>query len=193
MPPLNEVRFTVDADVNGDGAAETGTFVMRGNIEVTPTIRTGFLIDNKGSTINSVISDSAGDGESIREGIYLDLGGGVRAVEVQFTQWEGASHQWGNTGDDSEVTVADSTGEGPLTQLDMLMQYLAVAEVDSRNPATLEYLEHHSNGLYDPMDVVMESPQGTKSAQDGSWFTGKITFLSVQSIERAIDGQGLTG
>lgn len=190
---LNKAILTIDADVDGDGAEETGKFVMVDDIEIIPSMRTGFLLDNRGSTVNSVISESTGGGESKRQGIYLDLGGGVRTVEVSFSGWAGSAEQWGNTGDESTLTRADATGASALTQLEVLFQYLAVGEVDSRNPATLEYGEHHSDGLYDPLDVVLESPQGTRSSEQSSTFSGTLTFLSVLSLEDAIDGSSVTG
>lgn len=189
---LHKAILTVEADVDGDGSTETGEFHMAGNIEVVPSLRTGFVLDNRGSTINSVVSSTVGSGESKRQGIYLDLGGGVRSVEVSFEGWEGSAERWGDTGDGGP-TKADATGEDPLTQLEVLFQYLSVAEIDSRNPATLEYGEHHGGGLYDPLDVVLESPQGTRTAENGSTFSGTLTFLSVQAIGDVIDGPNRTG
>ncbi|KZX49301.1 hypothetical protein [Haloarcula sp. K1] len=189
---LHKAILTVEADVDGDGTFETGEFHMAGNIEIVPSLRTGFVLDNRGSTINSVVSSTVGSGESKRKGIYLDLGGGVRSVEVSFDGWEGSSEQWGDTGDGGP-TKADATGEDPLTQLEVLFQYLSVAEIDSRNPATLEYGEHYSDGLYDPLDVVLESPQGTRTAENGSTFSGSLAFLSVQAISDVVDGANRTG
>lgn len=193
MTALNKAILTVEADVDGDGTAETGEFHMRGNLSITPSIRTGYLLGGRGSTVNSVTSSLAGAGQSKRQGFYLDLGGGARVVEVEFDQWEGSNDQWGDTGSSGSVTSTDATGADPMTQLDVLMQYFAVAEIDSRNPAVLEYGEHHDNGLYDPLDVVIEGPQGTRSAEDGSWFSGRMTFVTVESLDDVIDGTGLTG
>lgn len=193
MAPLKKAILTIEGDVDGDGTAETGEFHMVDNIEIVPGMRTGFLLDNRGSTVNSVVSESTGQGESKREGIFLDLGGGVRSVEISFAGWSGSDEQWGNTGDATSVTQTDATGAAALTQLEVLFQYLAVSEIDSRNPATLAYGEHHSGGLYEPLDVVLESPQGTRSSEESSTFNGTLTFLSVRSLEQAIDGQEMTG
>jgi hypothetical protein len=195
VPPLQRARLTVDADVNGDGQQETGVFEMAGNLEIVPGIRTGFLIGGRGSTVNSVVSSLLGDGQSARKGIYLDLGGGARQVDINFWGWEGARDQdgnplqWGNTGNTDSPTQADATGADPITQIDCLMQYLTVAEIDSRNPATLEYGEHHDDGLYDPLDVVVEGPQMTRAAEDGSWFVGQLTTLEAVDVDQVLDGQ----
>lgn len=200
MTLKTDAVLTVDADIDGDGSAETGRFVMEDNIDIRPGLRTGFLLDNRGSTVNSVLSSFAddrtqqtGEATSKRKGVYLDLGGGVRSVEIEFTGWTGSNVQWGNTGDSSSKTVGDATGAEALSQLEVLFRYLEIAEIDSRNPATLEYGEHHPGGLYDPMDVVLESPQGLRSSDDSSTFSGTLTFLSVQSLDEAVDGLNLTG
>lgn len=200
MSLKTEAELTVRADVDGDGQPEAGTFVMADDINIRPGLRTGFLLENRGSAVNSVISsfvesqtEATGEPLSKRKGIYLDLGGGVRSVEIEFTGWTGSNLQWGNTGDDSELTVGDATGAKAFTQLEVLFHYLEIAEIDSRRPATLAYGQHHSDGLYEPMDVVLESPQGLRSSDDSSTFSGTLTMLSVQSLEKAIDATGLTG
>lgn len=190
---LKKAILEVEADVDGDGSEETGEFHMTDDVEIVPGQRTGFLLDNRGSTVNSVLANTAGAGESNREGIYLDLGGGVRSVEVTFKSWTGSNEQWGDTGDSSTLTQADATGAQALTQLEVLMQYLATAEIDSRGAATLSYGQHHADGLYDPLDVVVESPTGTRSSEESSTFTGTLTFLSVQELDETLDGAQLTG
>ncbi|MBX0325799.1 hypothetical protein EGH21_22535 [Halomicroarcula sp. F13] len=192
MTVLNKAVLVVEADVDGDGTAETGEFHMSGNLKITPSIRTGYLIGGRGSTVNSVASSTSGSDQAKRQGFYLDLGGGARLYEIEFDQWEGSDDQWGNTGDSSSVSQTDATGAAPMTQLEVLMEYLAVAEIDSRNPATLRCGEHHANGLYDELDVAVEGPQGTRSAEDGSWWSGNITLVTLQSLEKTIDGASQT-
>lgn len=186
---LQKAKLTVDADVDGDGSAETGIFEFEGNLNITTGIRTGFIIENRGSTINSVVSSNIGNGESKRRGVFLDLGGGTHYVEVNFRGWEGSPGQWGDDGTDDGVSKTDATGAGPVSQLDVLKKYLLVGEFDSRGPATLEYGEYSSSGVYEPLDVVVEAPQSTKAAEDGSWFDGSITFLEVIDMT----GGGLDG
>lgn len=193
MATLQKAVLTVDADVDGDGAAETGEFHMAGNLEVTPGLRTGYLVGGRGSTVNSILSSTLGDGSNVRQGFYLDLGGGAHTVDIQFRGWEGATDQsgtpvqWGNEGVDDTPTKADATGADPITQIDVLMRYLTRAEIDSRSPATLEYGEYSSGGLYSAMNVVVEGPNFTRSAQDGSWFDGSLTCIRAADLNDALD------
>lgn len=189
-------ELTISADVDGDGVQEEGVFQMVGNLQVVPGLRTGYLIGGRGSTVNSIISSTVGAGQSNKQGFYLDLGGGARTVEVNFRGWEGAEFedesgtvvpvQWGTDPNPSK-TKASATGQDSITQIDVLMKYLTVAEIDSRQPATLEYGEYASNGLYQPLDVVVEGPQFTRAAEDGSWFDGSMTLVSAADLNDAID------
>jgi len=193
MTTLDKAVLYLSADIDGDGEREDAEFHMRGDLVVKPSIRTGFLVGGRGSTVNSVVSNTTGGEQSGREGYRLDLGGGARIVEIEFTGWEGSDDQWGNTGDGTEVTVGDATGASAVTQMEVLMEYLNVGEYDSRNPATLEYGEHHPDGIYSAIDVVLEGPQTRKTAEDGEWFQGTLTCISVQSLEDAVDATGLRG
>ena len=195
---LQYARLTVDGSPGGQSA--TGIFEFAGNLEIVPGLRTGFLIGGRGSTFNAVVAETLRDQDSNRQGVYLDLGGGTRSVAINFLGWKGAQVdldgdgsteplQWGDTGNDSQVTVTDATGADPITQMDVLMEYLVTAEIDSRSPATLEYGEHHDGGLYDPLNVVIEGPQLTRAAEDGSWFTGQMTFLEAVDADQILDGQ----
>lgn len=195
---LQEAKLHLHADVDDDGSLEHGIFRMVGDLQLNPFIRTGFLIGGRGSTINSITQEQLGK-ESNRKGIYLDLGGGVHGYDIDFRGWEGAidadgnAVQWGNTGDDTEVTIGDATGADPLTQMDVLFHYLLVGEYDSRGGATFEAGEFSESGLYDPLDVTIEAPQVIRSAEDGSWFDGSLTVLSLTRIDQPIDSVLSTG
>lgn len=189
---LQQATLTIQADADGDGSAETGVFEMAGNLEVTPSIRTGYIIGGRGSTFNAVISNLVADGESKRQGFFLDLGGGARAIEINFRGWKGAidengnNLQWGNDSSQTK-TQASATGQDPLTQIDVLMRYLTVGEIDSRNPATLEYGEYSSSGLYSSLGVVIEGPTMTRAAEDGSWFDGSMTCIEAADVRNVWD------
>lgn len=188
MTTYQQARLTVEVDVDGDATKEIGVFDFEGDLRVDTGIRTGYLLDGRGGTVNSVVSESVGDGTSKRKGVYLDLGSGVHYATVEFRGWEGSPGRWGNGEDgrgDSNVTESDAEGAGPLSQIDVLKQYLLVGEVDSRNPATLEYGEFSTNGVYDPLDVVFEQPTFRRSADDGSFFDGSITFLEAVDLTGA--------
>lgn len=190
---LQRAELDVSADVDGDGVEEDATFVFAGNVEVTPSLRTGYLIGGRGSTVNSIISQFAGSGDSKRRNFFLEAGGGAHTIEISFRGWEGATDndgnpaQWGDTGDQSTVTKSDATGADPITQVDVLMKYLTVAEIDSRNPATLRYGEYSLTGLYEPLSVVVESPNFSRAAEDGSWFDGSMTCVAAADIRDLYD------
>ena len=189
-----QATFRVSADVDDDGVQENGVFELYGNLELTVGVRTGYLVGGQtGSTANAIISDIVGQQEANRRPFYLDLGGGARTVEARFRGWEGAEDddgnpvQWGNTGNAGSPTKADATGADPLTQIDVLMRYLTEAEIDSRNPATLEYGEYSTSGLYSPLDVAVEGPQFTRAGDEGDWFDGTMTFITIGDLTAAID------
>lgn len=191
MAPLQRAKLEIDADVDGDGADESGVFEMVGNLSITPGLRTGYLVGGRGSTILSIIANQANLGESKRRQFFVEAGGGAHSIEINFRGWKGAvdengnAVQWGNTG--SGGTVADATGEDPISQIDVLMQYLLVGEIDSRNPATLKYGEYSNQGRYSPLDVVVEGPQFTRAAEDGSWFDGSMVLISAADLNELWD------
>lgn len=191
MPPLQRAILRIKADVDGDGTKETGEFHMMGNLVATPSIRTGFLVGGRGSSLLSIISNLVGAGDSLRRQFFIEAGGGAHAIEIEFSSWEGAQDeagnpvQWGNTG--LGGTVGDATGEDPISQIDVLMWYQMVADVDSREPAVLEYGEFSQQGRYDPLDVVIEGPNFTRAAEDGEWFDGRMTLISAADLNEYWD------
>lgn len=203
MVTYDRATLTLEADPDGDGSLETGVFDMAGNLTVSPGMRTGYLVDGRGSTVNSVVSslvEQYGEdlGPSKRRGFYVDLGGGAFTIDIEFTGWEGSIDGDGNYlqwGDDASVgkTKASATGQGPLTQMDVFMRYLQTGEFDSRNPATLEYGEYSSGGLYDPLDVVVEGPRTTKRSQSPDTFDGTITCISAADFAEYFDARNRTG
>jgi hypothetical protein len=184
---LNKAILYIDSDVDGDGVDENGEFHFT-DVEVAPSLRTGYLIGGRGSTVNNIISQFAGDGESKRKGIYLEAGGGAHIVELNVTQWEGSDDTWG---DPSEPvgSKANATGEQPISQVDVLMQYLITGNIDSANPAVLEYGEYSEQGRFSPLNVVLEGPQLNRAADDGSWFTGSWTCVAAADIREKLDAQ----
>ncbi len=193
--PLGRARLTIEADADGDGTPETGVFEMAGNLTVRPRLRTGFILNGRGSTVNSVIAgflESRGadvEDPSRRRGFYLDLGGGQWTVDIEFRGWrgsrdeEGVPLQWGDDPSPSR-SQSSATGQGPQTQIDVLMRYINVGQIDSRNTAILEYGEHSSDSdsLYDPVEVVLEGPQASRRAQESDGFDGRMTCIAAASF-----------
>lgn len=186
MTVLQKAILTVEGDPDGDGNLETGEFHMAGNAEITPGIRTGYLVGGAAGNVNAFFGSLLGNGQSRQEGIFLGAGGGTREWEVSFRGWEGSDLRWGDTGNGG--TATDATGEDPLTQIDVLLEYLSTADIDSRAPATLAYGQHWSGGRFDEVDVVVEGPRMSRSAEDGSWFDGDFSFLAAADLAEVIDG-----
>ena len=206
MSALDRARLELDGDPDADGQTETGVFEMAGNLTVRPQLRTGFILNGGGSTINSVIASSLDDGKlgaipgmgdaiedpSKRRGFYLDLGGGQMAWDIEFRGWEGSRDgdgvplQWG---DDPEPgrSQTSATGEGPQTQMDVLMRYIETGTTDSRNLATLEVGEYSEDGLYAPRKVVLEGPQATMQAETSSGWDGSMTLIAAASLDQPWD------
>jgi len=185
--------LTLQGDPDGDGVEETGTFQFGGNLQITPSLRTGFLAGGTQSQLNSVIANLIDAGESQNQQFFVDAGAGAHAIEIQFRGWEGAQDsagnplKWGDSGDPGQLTATDATAASPISQICVFMQYLLTGTIDSRNPATLEWGEWAADGLYEPLNVVPEGPELTRAAEDGSWFEGTLTLISAADLQDAYD------
>jgi hypothetical protein len=182
---LKHAELQVSADADGDGQLEDAVFEMH-DIEVTHSVRTGFLVGGRGSTVNNAIANLTSAGESNSKQFFLK-GSGVRTVELSFRNWKGATGQWGNTGDSSKLTQTDATGADAISQLDVFFRYLTTGSIDSNNPATLSYGEYSDTGLYSPLEVVIESPNLTRSAEDGNWIDGSLTLIEAADIQQVYE------
>lgn len=196
---LGRVVAEMDVDFGPSGGPTTGVFHFYGDIEVDEQIRTGFVVGARGSSVNAVIQDSAGAGEPKRKGAHVDIGGGQHALQLQFRGWEGATDadgeplQWG---DDPEPGVSETsaTGADATTQVNIFNHYLRVGTFDSRNPIRVRYGEF-SDGTYadengvldDHLSCVVESPSLKRDAEEGTTFTGSLTFVETLTASDAID------
>lgn len=167
-----------------------GTFEMAGNLTVTPSIRTGYLVEGQGSTIWSWASEATG-GDDKRAGVYLEAGGGAHIVEIEFDGWKGSQDsagnplQWGDTGNGG--TELDATGERALAQIQCLTEYLNRYNISSLNRATLSFGERSPSGKYDPLKVAIEGPTMTKTSEDGEVFSGTLTCVRARDAEAVGD------
>jgi len=188
-----------EGDIGAPDDPVQGTFVLAGQLNIIPSFRTGFLIGGRGSQINNVLqTSSGGDGEK-GQGFFIDLGGGAHTIEVEFRGWKGAEVpsgydsngkptgwepvQWGNTGDPDTNTYADATGDHPLSQLNLLEQYLRHIKIDSNAPATLQYGEFSADGKFEPLAVVLEGPQFNRSHDRSSSFDGNMTMIEAATLD----------
>lgn len=207
--PLQRAVLELDANVDpGTDGKDTGVFEMVGNLEVQQGIETDYLLfSGQGSTLNAIMSgtaDQIGDffgsdpEETNRAGFHLDLGGGRHTIDLNFNGWEGAEDQhgvplqWGDTGNPDEVTPGDATGADPLTQMNVLNQYLRIGEFDSRYPhARLRFGEYDENGMYDDyLHVAVRRNNVNRVAEDPISFDGSITLEETNNWTSAIDAIG---
>ncbi|MUV59972.1 hypothetical protein [Halobacterium sp. CBA1126] len=183
MPDAKQtVTITIDSSLG------TGIFEFWAT-SIAPSLRTGYVVGGRGSTVNAVLGQLAGDGEdSKRKGVYLDAGGGTMMYNLELKKWEGASDedgnllQWGDTPDPSVHTKTSASGMDAYSQLECLTYWLEQSTIDSENPALLEYGQHYDDGVYDPVEVVFEEPQIRQVAEDGSHITGTLTLASAANL-----------
>lgn len=162
------------------------TFYTAAGVEVRPRVRTGYLLDNEGSTTMQIISALLGGTDffpniSQRRGIHLDLGGGEYIVQLEFSNWEGSEFQWGGY-----------AGADPTTQLEVMMDAFVTTQVDSFRPAILEYGEHHAGGIFSPVPVALEAPETVRAPDQPSTFDGSLVAIATatfdaQTFQSALD------
>lgn len=182
-------------DVDGDDADEDGEFVFEGDLDITIRTVSDYVMSG-GSAVNSIIawwydeiSDGALAGDGKRQEFYLDLGGGEHIVEVDGVSWQGSSNTWGDPSENSG-TAANGTSESPIFQMQVLDRYCQLAEVDSRNPATLEVGEYSSDGVYGPLNVVVKEPIFTfNSKQSASVMDFSIVMAEAAVFDEAYDAE----
>lgn len=173
----------------------SGEFHMVGDLMITEGTRTGYLTEGSGSTAWSFIQGLTGGGDSSRKGAYIEGGGGIHMVEIEFTGWQGSTDadgnqlQWGDTGNGG--TKTDATGEKALAQIQCLTHYMNTHNVGSLadDLPTIEFGERSSDSdsKYDPMEVALEGPNMTKQGDNGEWFDGQLTCLAAIDLRSALD------
>jgi len=181
-------------DYDNDGTDESPKFVFTDNLRLGFRTRTGYLLGGSGSTVIDVLTDIYEDltgneaqADGRRQGFYLDLGSGSHVVSVEAQVVKGSSNQWG-TGDGDPVT--DATGAHPVDQIQLLDRVIQLAEIDSRNPATLSVGRYSANGPYPPLDVVPEEPDTSfDTEQESSTATVDINFVEAFAVEDSTDAE----
>lgn len=196
---LDRVVAELDVDFGGSTGEVTGVFEFYGDIEVEESIRTGFLVGQRGGQVNAIIQDSAGAGEPKRKGAHIDAGAGQHALTLSFRGWEGATDKDGNPvqwGDDPDegVSKTSATGANATTQVNLFQHYLRVGTFDSRTPARVRFGEFSDgtyadeDGLYDDyLPMVIENPSLKRSAEESGTYTGQVTFVETLTSSDAID------
>jgi len=118
------------------------TFVGTKNISVTESQQPFWLFD--GAKRLRTLGEAAGLVESDTSQAFVGSGSRVRTFTVEFVQFEGSTDSWGDAASSDDV----------LVKLNEFGNELANADVDSTNPATLEYGEYTSGGTHSALTVV---------------------------------------
>jgi hypothetical protein len=72
------------------------------------------------------------------------------------------------------------------------LRYLQLSTTDSFTPATLrigEYADatYGSDGAFDPLDVAVQGPRNTHTAEEYSTFNGTFTAIEVLRLNEPVD------
>lgn len=197
---MQRAVLELSADVDEDNVRETAEFHMVGNVNINPRVEIDHLVAS-GSTATSVVTSRSGEATTKRAPYHLDLGAGSRIVEVDFLGWEGATDaggdpvQWGvrNGG------IYDATGANPLTQIDLLIEFLARGEYDSRaRNAKLRYGEHsggtntageaYPDGAFsDYLHVVPLSASPVRDYEKPKSYNGSIILQETFAMDKPVD------
>lgn len=202
MATFDELILTLpEANIDGNGPT-TAKFHFAGDLRVTMRIERNYLLKTDGAELQFAsilleafdeLSGSTGinvpnPGDSKHKTLAWNYGAGSAVVEIDFKGWTGSTERWGDTGDDSQLTAGDATGEDAFTQLQVLYRWLSMTEVDSLTPATIEFGEYSSGGLYGPMSVLVEQPTFDFDTNEGaSTFDGNLVFVETYPIDTPID------
>jgi len=191
MTGISKATLTLPpTDLDGDGSPEQATFEFIGDLTITISQAKNYVIETAGTTsqISAVIgeyfdsADATDLSDSKRKTFAVDAGGGSRQVEIDARAWEGSDGQWGATGDESQVTAADATGAPADRQLFVLDRALSVAQVGSLNPAALEVGEYSKDGLYGPLDVLVEQPSVVYNPEQ-STSSIDVSLVCVETLD----------
>lgn len=122
---------------NGD------SFVGKGNLNITESHEPIWVLGGSFGNIIAFFEQVFG-GDNFTEQVYEGTGAKVRRWQIEFTNWEGNTDEWGDASADDDV----------LTKLNVLGETIATTDITSRNVATLSYGEYSSGGLYSPQSVA---------------------------------------
>jgi len=216
LPPEDRVAsLSITGDPDGTGR-RTAVFEMytggEEGLAINEEQRTQIRA-TPGSGFLALIDGTVGDfvDVPINKDLFINLGGSQFAVTIDFNSWKGATGpdgeplQWGDTGDTSEFTKSDATGEHPTRQIACLMWWLRGTRVSSiegelfpgagivgDGPAVLRYGQHREGGVYDPLEVVLENPGADYPGDSVSTFTGSITCIEALALGNPIDATART-
>jgi len=216
LPPADRIAtIEIEGDPDGDGR-RTATFQLytggEQGLSINEEQRTEVRA-TPGSAALALIDGTIGDfvDAPINKDLFINLGSSQFAVTIDFNSWEGATGpegnplQWGDTGDPDTFTKSDATGEHPTRQIACFFWWLRNTRVSSVSgelfpgagiagdgPATLSYGQYREGGVYDPLQVVFESPGADFPGESMSTFTGQITCIEAIDAGDPIDAVART-
>jgi hypothetical protein len=206
------VTLEITGDPSGTGSTSTATFeFVAGDpaIQIQESVRTGTVTSTGAQLLTTFFNEITDQEDALNEVVAIGLGTGQYTIEISFSSWGGATDfqgntlQWGDTGDQSTLTKTDATGEPAPRQLSCLMYWIKNTRIDSLpedlggslasgGPAKLSFGQHTSQGVYDPVDVILEEPSGTYSGEEPSTFTGTLTCVAVADLGETYDSEART-
>lgn len=154
--------------------AEFGTDVHKGRFEFGPASegsfrvearqRTGTLVSGAGQALDQL--SRLLDEVDAPSGSIQITSSGQQAWELSAEtpldaarQDDGSLFQWGSS-ESEGLSEHSATGKGRITQVQVLMAYLARSVGDSVSPAIWEWGQYSDDGIYSPVPVLVEQPSG---------------------------------
>lgn len=204
-PADKVIRLTITGDPDGTGVRD-GVFEFAHGDDQTPQMaREELRTETRafGGTPLTLFSDLTGiDLGTENKDIALDFGNSTFAttlsgvVTADQRTPAGDRCQWGDTGDHTEFTATDATGEHPARKMTVLGEWLKNTRQSSLDellgdegsgPAKVEYLTRRDDGVHEPMDVVLESPSATYSGGTPTAVEIDLTVVEVANLDNPID------
>lgn len=170
MATLDKVKMTLP---NGN------VYEATGNISVTESQQPFWLFD--GANRLRTLGESLGLLDSDTAQAYVGSGSRIRSWTVEFMQWEGSTDSWGNANNSDDIMV----------KLNELGQQLATADIDSTNPATLEFGEYTGGGDQIALTVVpgdVNLPVAFGPGESATTARPSIQWFDAADLTTAIHG-----
>ncbi|MFA1612058.1 hypothetical protein [Halobellus rubicundus] len=181
------------------GTDRTGIFELRKDFEPEPELTRRFVVGPVGEIGARLLNIPTNEGGK-RRPYTIDAGGGKLAytfrVSLSETPHNSSYLQMGDTGDETQLTVGDATGQSARDQLDVFLEYATEATTDSVSPATLHIGHHHDGtysesgdpGLYEsPRTVYIPETRVVGSSEEPSSVDLSVTCVLAGSLDEATD------
>lgn len=202
------VRIILEGDPTNSGTATEAIFEFSGGDDQTPLsithekrTETRSFSGNLLTLYSDITGDQIGSGAENKD-IALDFGSSTFAfmlsgvVTADQRLPDGTQCQWGDTGDDTQLSKTDATGAHPAYKASVLSFWLrntrqssvsGVLGEEGGGPAIVETLQYRPNGIYDPLEVVFESPNITYSSGSSTVADLEITAVEVADLGNPVD------